>query len=70
MLARTASPARGPLPVGWGRTTQPKQAMANLEKNGRVIRDGVVDGMHFELALTPEQVRAYDWETQIQRRRR
>ena len=25
-----------------------------------------MDGMHFELALTPEQVRAYDWETQIQ----
>ena len=28
--------------------------------------DGVVDGMHFELALTPGEVRAYDWETPIQ----
>jgi len=51
---------------GGGWTTDLKQATANLERNGQVIRDGVTDGMHFELALTPDEVRAYDWETQIQ----
>lgn len=50
---------------GGGWTTELKQATANLEKNRQVIREGVVDGMHFELALTPDEVRGYDWETQI-----
>jgi len=50
---------------GGGWTTSLRTAALNLARNGSRIRDGVVDGMHFELALTPAQCRAYDWEAAI-----
>lgn len=50
---------------GGGWTTDLQQACLNLRHNGERIRTGVVDGMHFELALTPDEVRRYDWNRVI-----
>jgi hypothetical protein len=46
MLARTASRSRAVLPVGW-RVDEPEAGNGESRKNGQVIRDSVVDGMHF-----------------------
>jgi hypothetical protein len=50
---------------GGGWTTDLQEACVNLGQNGQQISTGNVDGMHFELALTPEEVQGYDWQTQI-----
>lgn len=50
---------------GGGWTTSLAVASRNLARNGERIRDGVVDGMHFELALTPAETQAYDWKAAI-----
>lgn len=67
-LAAWLEPPDG-LPVffrwGGGWTTDLAQACLNLRHNGERIRTGVVDGMHFELSLTPTEVRAYDWDAAI-----
>lgn len=67
-LAAWLEPPEG-LPVffrwGGGWTTDLEQACLNLRHNGERIRTGVVDGMHFELSVTPAEARAYDWDKAI-----
>lgn len=67
-LACWLEPPEG-LPVffrwGGGWTTDLEQACVNLRHSGERIRTGVVDGMHFELALSPAEVRAYEWDKAI-----
>jgi len=50
---------------GGGWTTDATQAALNLSHNGERIRTGVVDGMHFELALTPTEAANYNWDKLI-----
>ena len=68
-LAAWLDPPVG-LPVffrwGGGWTTDLEQAFINLRHAGERIRWGVVDGMHFELALSPAEVKAYDWRALIE----
>lgn len=52
---------------GGGWTTSLRGASADLRRNGERISTGIVDGMHFELALSPAQVRAYDWSAAVTR---
>ncbi len=69
-LAAWLEPPEG-LPVlfrwGGGWTTDPHQAALNLADNGTRIRTGVVDGMHFELALSPAECRTFDWGRAIRK---
>jgi hypothetical protein len=46
---------------GGGWVTDLEQASVLLRHNHERIRTGTVDPMHFELALSPEEVRRYDW---------
>lgn len=52
---------------GGGWTTDPKTAGILLGHNGERVRTGTVDAMHFELALTPAEVRSYPWAKAIEK---
>jgi len=63
-LAAWLEPPPGlPVLFRWGGvwTTDLATACLALRHKGERVRSGVVDAMHFELALTPAEVRAYDW---------
>lgn len=72
-LAAWLEPPPG-LPVffRWGGTwgTDLEAAVIALRHEGERVRSGSIDPMHFELALTPSEVRAYDWARAIRQEER
>ncbi len=72
LAAWLTAPEGLPVFFRWGGTwtTDLEAACVALRHVGERVRSGTVDPMHFELALTPAEVRAYDWRRAIRREER